>query len=480
MKTPDWGNLILGEGVLCETVREGNRIVFWLPASRDQAFQYWERIGTVPRAEIKVEHGICTTPATSVQTRQRLDKGLLGKLARKLTGSANKESWTLPTGQPVEKCGELKTGLLLAWPEAADAALDEDSLRAQRPGMTRFQSIGTRVFLIADLASAKPDARIAPAAVGVSGTEELGCPIALAEQLLEAARQSGDRSREAAALVDLGIIVMNEGDPKKAVAHLEKAVQLSRQISEKARELDALNNLGYALLYAGQPSVARQVLEAGLGLARQLGDPYAEKLIMERLGSSHVNMSDPLGALSLFDRALEMTRSAGDRQQETRILWSQAIAHADINQRDQAIGKAEESIDLLRKMGKPEAAWYGAQLQRYRMDFAGLVGNGPGGFGSTVVTSGPMGGSVMTATPAVNDPASGPGLLRMAVSATKAMMRFIGSGLKTTAPDLQQKRLATCQACEHHTGLRCRICGCFTNVKTRMAHEQCPISKWPG
>ena len=82
MKTPDWGNLALGEGVLREPVREGNRLVFWLPASRDQDFQYWERIGTVPRAEIKVEHGICMTPATSVQTRQRLEKGLLGKLAQ--------------------------------------------------------------------------------------------------------------------------------------------------------------------------------------------------------------------------------------------------------------------------------------------------------------------------------------------------------------------------------------------------------------
>src|SRR5271157_5714139 len=89
MRTPDWGNLVLGDGILCEPAREGNRMVFWLPVSRDQEFQYWERIGTVPRAEIKVEHapgpphaphpvggtvpraeikvehGICTTPATS-------------------------------------------------------------------------------------------------------------------------------------------------------------------------------------------------------------------------------------------------------------------------------------------------------------------------------------------------------------------------------------------------------------------------------
>jgi hypothetical protein len=103
------------------------------------------------------------------------------------------------------------------------------------------------------------------------------------------------------------------------------------------------------------------------------------------------------------------------------------------------------------------------------MDFAGLASQ-----------VGPMGGSFTTASQPGNDPNSGPGLLRMAVSATKAMMKFISSGMKTTAADLQKRRMATCQSCEHHTGLRCRVCGCFTNVKTRMAHEQCPIGNWPG
>ena len=257
-------------------------------------------------------------------------------------------------------------------------------------------------------------------------------------------------------------------------------MELSRQLGDKAREIDALNDLGYALLAMGQAATARRVLEAALQLVRQVGDPYAEKLVVERLGMAHANMRDPAVALTLLDKALEMTRAMGDRQQETRILWNQAITYADLNQRDQAIARAQESIDLFRKLGRPEASWYGAQLQRYRMDFAGLAGNGPGTSAATVMTGGPMGGSVMTAAQTGTDQGSGPGLLRMAVSATKAMMKFIGSGLRTTAPDIQQKRMATCQACEHHTGLRCRICGCFTNVKTRMAHEQCPIGKWPA
>lgn len=116
----------------------------------------------------------------------------------------------------------------------------------------------------------------------------------------------------------------------------------------------------------------------------------------------------------------------------------------------------------------------------YRMDMAGLAAGAPGAMGASVVSGGPMGGSVMTATQAAADPDSGPGLLRMAVSATKAMMRFIGSGLTTTEPVLQQARMATCNTCEHHTGMRCRVCGCFTHVKSRMSHEQCPIGKWPA
>ena len=75
---------------------------------------------------------------------------------------------------------------------------------------------------------------------------------------------------------------------------------------------------------------------------------------------------------------------------------------------------------------------------------------------------------------------SGPGLLRMAMSATKAMAAFIGTGMKATPLDLQQKRIQTCMACEHHTGMRCKICGCFTHVKSRMLHEDCPIGKWPA
>ena len=466
MRTPDWRNLVLGGGILSEPLREDNRVVLWLPTNQDREFQYWERIGTMPRGEIQTELGICATPVTSIRARQRLNVGFLGKLGRKLTGSGGEEFWTLPDGKTAERAGERKTDLALAWPQDETGSLSEEQARTRWPGLTRFQKLGQELFLVAGVGAEAAVESEPTAQSSVKESEELGCPVALAEQLLEAARQSGDRVREAAALTDLGIVHMNQGDLKKSVAQLEKALALARQLDDLGREVDVLHNMGYALLAMGEPQGAREWFEYALPLARKLDDRYAEKLILERLGMALLNLRDAAGAMSALNRSLEMTRSMGDRQQETRILWNQAIAFADLNQRDQAIARAEESIDLLRKLGKPEASWYGAQLQRYRMDLSRLQ---PGAATNPYFLPQPA-----------QDPNSGPGLLRMAVSATKAMMKFIGSGLKTTAPDVQQKRMATCQACTHHTGLRCRICGCFTNVKTRMAHEQCPIGKWPA
>jgi hypothetical protein len=67
----------------------------------------------------------------------------------------------------------------------------------------------------------------------------------------------------------------------------------------------------------------------------------------------------------------------------------------------------------------------------------------------------------------------------MALSAVKSMSKYIGSGLQTVPANVHEKRLRTCVACEHHTGVRCRLCGCFTSVKAWLPHENCPIEKWP-
>ena len=139
--------MVLAEGVLSEPTREDGRIVFWLPADRDGEYQYWERVGTAP-ARGRGRGRDLPTPATSTRARQKIAVGFLGKLARKLTGSGGGESWVLPGGQPVERCGERKTDLVLAWPEDESTALEEETIRSRWPGMTRCRRIADRLFLV--------------------------------------------------------------------------------------------------------------------------------------------------------------------------------------------------------------------------------------------------------------------------------------------------------------------------------------------
>src|SRR5262249_19245996 len=159
----------------------------------------------------------------------------------------------------------------------------------------------------------------------------------------------------------------------------------------------------------------------------------------------------------------------GDHRHEADLLWYVAIESAELSRRDEALTHGELAIRLMDEMRNPKAAWFRQHLEKFRSGEAGATLGGADEIGTAALEMSlaePQVGGIW-ATPDTG-PAQGPGLLRMAVSATKAMARFIGSGFKTAPGGTVQYRLRTCAACPHHTGLRCRLCGCFTSAKARM------------
>jgi tetratricopeptide (TPR) repeat protein len=304
-----------------------------------------------------------------------------------------------------------------------------------------------------------------------------GCPLRLAEQAVSAARDRGDRRRQITALVDLGLIHVHERSAQQAVPLMEEALSLVETLDDRAAEADVLANLGYALLMSGQPGRAVPVLDRALVRARQTGDRYAEAAALERQGLAHARLRERAQAVLLLEQALVLARDLGDPKRQADLLWHLAIQHAELARHDRALASAQAAVDVLVNAGYPEAAWYAAHLRKYR------AGGSLGGLGraasprsstfSTATAAAPV--SMAVAAPGAR---TGPGLLRMALNAAKSMAQFLGSRLKTTPPATLQLRLRTCLACEHHTGLRCRLCGCFTNAKARMAHEDCPVGKW--
>jgi tetratricopeptide (TPR) repeat protein len=473
MQVPDWRKLVLNDGVLPEPVPDDNRIVLWVAGRREEDGQHWVRIATVARAQVVVAEGVCAVAATALPARQRFP-GFLGKLWGRLRGAPAEHTWVLPNGETAEQAGPRQTDLLLAWSADEAAPLDEARIQARWPDSQPPRPLGPNLFLVAG---------VGPGTAGAAAEAPVQeAPREPAEQALAAARQAGDRRAELAALTDLGIICLREGDAPRSAALLEEALPLARQLGDPSRESDVVNNLGLAVLAAGQPGRALELFNLALASARAAGDGFAEKAALVHLGLAFSAMGDFPRALAYLEHALTLARSLGDRQHEADLLWYVAIQYAEMGRRDQAVAQAQAAVDLLGKRGHPQAGWLAEQLQKYRhgepgarLD-AGAAGpaGAPDAFFGGIVAGGWSAGS--EPAPA----AGGPGLLRQAIAAVKATARFIGSGGKRVDAATHQKRLETCAACPHYTGLRCRLCGCFTNVKAWLPHEDCPIGKWPG
>lgn len=52
--------------------------------------------------------------------------------------------------------------------------------------------------------------------------------------------------------------------------------------------------------------------------------------------------------------------------------------------------------------------------------------------------------------------------------------------IATASSDQQSERIEICNSCEQLTEKlrRCRKCGCFMDIKTWMAEQECPLGKW--
>ena len=108
-----------------------------------------------------------------------------------------------------------------------------------------------------------------------------------------------------------------------------------------------------------------------------------------------------------------------------------------------AMAQGEESVKLLHRLNLPQAIQYAQHLENYRSSLGSPAPAAQGGgiFDASVVTINPQPQASNTA---------GPGLLRMALTASQAAVAFASSGLKTVpvetyrAPAGNNARTATC------------------------------------
>jgi DNA-binding SARP family transcriptional activator/tetratricopeptide (TPR) repeat protein len=176
--------------------------------------------------------------------------------------------------------------------------------------------------------------------------------ITIHSQARLAARQMGERTAEAEAVISLGVLDQRLGNhPQAAAAHLQEGLALFREVGDRSGEVRALGNLGILNLQLGRYGPATGYLQQALALFREAGDQAGEARALASLSRIDFLQGRYEQATGHIHRTLALFRATGDRTGEAHAIAS--LGELDLRRGNcrQAIGHLRQALALFRETG---------------------------------------------------------------------------------------------------------------------------------
>jgi DNA-binding SARP family transcriptional activator/tetratricopeptide (TPR) repeat protein len=167
----------------------------------------------------------------------------------------------------------------------------------------------------------------------------------------DAARRTGDRTAEATALTNLGIIDWRQGRYRQAAGHHRRALEVSRAIGDRFGEATALNNLGIIYERQGRRQQAADHYRRTVTLSAELADRSGEARALANLGGIDCVLGRYAQAAGHLQRALVLFREIGDHQGEAAVLAG--LGHLDGLQGryERAVENYRQALGLATRIG---------------------------------------------------------------------------------------------------------------------------------
>ncbi len=137
---------------------------------------------------------------------------------------------------------------------------------------------------------------------------------------IQAARDIGDRSGEAGALLDLGQLRQLTGDYPSATQLLAEALGIFRDLGNWSGQATALHILGLVRLLTSEYPAATELLAGALAIFRDLGDRLGQAAVLHRLSEAKMLTEDYSAEAALLGEALGIFRDLGDRLGQASAL----------------------------------------------------------------------------------------------------------------------------------------------------------------
>jgi DNA-binding SARP family transcriptional activator/tetratricopeptide (TPR) repeat protein len=175
--------------------------------------------------------------------------------------------------------------------------------------------------------------------------------IIIGSYALDAARGSGDRAAQAAALRRLGNYHCHQGHLQQGADYLGQAVTLARDLGDRLAQAHGHFHLAVAQLFQGRYQHSARSFRQALALFRELEDQPGESEALSGLGQSYLWQGRYPQAASQLRQGLAVARQAGHRHGEAEALCNLGEACWWLGQYQQATDYAQEALTTSREIG---------------------------------------------------------------------------------------------------------------------------------
>jgi predicted ATPase/DNA-binding CsgD family transcriptional regulator len=176
-------------------------------------------------------------------------------------------------------------------------------------------------------------------------------------------RAQAPTAARAKALLGLGILASEQGDPAAARTWLEASLALSRQVGDQWLISWSLRDLAVVLQELGDLGRSRILLEEAGALARAMGDQRGLGDSLLVLGRQAAWAGDYREAKQMLEEGLAVLRAVGDRMQVCFALGVLCSIVLDEGQDEQARHLVQEGLVIARNVGSPWHVGYLRMLE---------------------------------------------------------------------------------------------------------------------
>lgn len=163
------------------------------------------------------------------------------------------------------------------------------------------------------------------------------------------AAENADRTRQAAALLQLAMTELRRSGFPEALAHLNRAERIYRHDGDEAGLLTVLSHRALAQIRVGHAQQARYDLVTVLAARRRLGDGPATIRTLHTLAGAEYGLGRYQEAAENLREALTLARHHGDRWLQAVGLCNLGGTELRLGRLDAAATRLEQALDLARR-----------------------------------------------------------------------------------------------------------------------------------